>query len=185
MLAAVSINAAFNSKIMDTAVDGTIDYIIAQGKEEELFNDLDEYIRVITNKKAVFDYIEVNTITATTASIKVRATDSDGDNLTYILYMGTSEDNLEEKDRIENVEQGIEVELHGTEINTEILCYYRIDVLDKYAITQSQVSTLQNKKPVITKAEVTDITRTTAKAVIQGTDEDADDKLTYRVLYRR
>ncbi len=65
MLAAVSINAAFNSKIIDTAVDGTIDYIIAQGKEEELFNDLDEYIRVITNKKAVFDYIEVNTITAT------------------------------------------------------------------------------------------------------------------------
>ena len=58
-------------------------------------------------------------------------------------------------------------------------------MLDKYAITQSQVSTLQNKKPVITKAEVTDITRTTAKAVIQGTDEDADDKLTYRVLYRR
>ena len=147
-----------------------------------MFNDADHYIKVATNKKPEFDYVEVKSMTLTSATIKARATDGDGENLTYILYMGTSEDNLVEKAKKENVEQGTEEELLGEGIDTANIVYYRVEVIDAYATIQSQVSTLQNKKPVIEKAEIKDITRTTAKAIIQGIDEDGD-KLTYKIYY--
>ena len=104
--------------------------------------------------------------------------------LTYILYMGTSKDILIEKDKIEKVEHGTEVELEGTEINTGELVYYRVDVLDKYARVESQISTIQNKPPEIKKAEIQDVTRVSAKAVVIGTDEDTA-TLTYKVIYRK
>jgi len=158
-------------------------YAKEQKKEEDLFNEADHIIKVANNKKPVFENIDITGMTATSATIKAKATDGDGENLTYILYMGTSEDSLEEKDKKENIEQGQEVELIGEGIDTTNLIYYRVDVLDKYSKVESQVSTLQNKKPAIGKAEVTDITRTTAVVKIQGTDEDREDKLTYRIYY--
>ena len=89
----------------------------------------------------------------------------------------------QEKDKKENADQGTEVQFEITGIDTTKLYYYRIDVSDKYATVQSQVSILTNKKPEIKKAEIIDVTKITAKVVVQGTDEDAVDKLTYKVYY--
>jgi len=159
-------------------------YATEQKKEEELFNEADHIIKATNNKKPVLENIEVTGMTATGATIKVKATDVDGENLTYILYMGISEDTLEEKAKKENIEQGQEIELIGEGIDTTNLIYYRVDVVDKYATVKSQVSTLQNKKPVIEKTEIIEITRTTVTAKVQGIDEDAGEKLTYKIIYR-
>lgn len=157
-------------------------YKKAQEDEINELNDIDYTMREVLNNKPIFENIEVSEITTTTATIKVRAIDGDKEKLTYKLYMGTDIDNLEEKDIIQNVEQGIDIELIGTEIDTSNLVYYRVDVIDAYTTVQSQVSTLQNKKPVIERAEIIDITRVTAKAVIKGIDEDGE-KLTYKIYY--
>ena len=66
-----------------------------------MFNDADHYIKVATNKKPEFKYIEVTGMTVTTAGIKAAAIDGDGENLTYRLFYGLDKDNLEEKDKKE------------------------------------------------------------------------------------
>ena len=50
ILAAVTINAAFNSGIIDTAVNGAVNYADAQKKEQITFEDLDKNIQDIVNK---------------------------------------------------------------------------------------------------------------------------------------
>ena len=50
ILAAVTINAAFNSGIIDTAVNGAVNYADAQKKEQITFDDLDKNIQDIVNK---------------------------------------------------------------------------------------------------------------------------------------
>ena len=183
ILAAVSLRAVFFDGMIEVATDGVGNYATEQKKEENVFNDADHYIKVATNKKPEFKYIEVTGMTVTTAGIKAAAIDGDGENLTYRLFYGLDKDNLEEKDKKENIEQATEVQFEITGIDTTKLYYYRIDVSDKYATVQSQVSILTNKKPEIKKAEIIDVTKITAKAVVQGTDEDTVDKLTYKVYY--
>lgn len=184
ILAGVSLSMIFNQNgIFSRAEQATDRYGQAKKREENLFNKTEYDIDVAMNKRPVFDYIDVIKITSNSATIKVKATDKDEEKLTYILYMGATEDNLVEKDKKENIEQGIEVELLGEGIDTTLLCYYRIDVKDAYTTVQSQVSTIQNKKPILEKSDIIDVTKITAKANIQGTDEDKEDVLTYRVIY--
>ena len=54
ILAAVTINAAFNSGIIDTAVNGAVNYADAQKKEQITFDDLDKDIQDIV--KQIEDY---------------------------------------------------------------------------------------------------------------------------------
>ena len=54
ILAAVTINAAFNSGIIDTAVNGAVNYADAQKKEQITFDDLDKNIQDIV--KQIEDY---------------------------------------------------------------------------------------------------------------------------------
>ena len=54
ILAAVTINAAFNSGIIDTAVNGAVNYADAQNKEKITFEDLDKDIQDIV--KQIEDY---------------------------------------------------------------------------------------------------------------------------------
>ncbi|MCI8392523.1 MAG: hypothetical protein HFJ23_01280, partial [Clostridia bacterium] len=54
ILAAVTINAAFNSGIIDTAVNGAVNYADAQKKEQITFEDLDKDIQDIV--KQIEDY---------------------------------------------------------------------------------------------------------------------------------
>ena len=54
ILAAVTINAAFNSGIIDTAVNGAVNYADAQKKEQITFEDLDKNIQDIV--KQIEDY---------------------------------------------------------------------------------------------------------------------------------
>ncbi len=55
ILAAVTINAAFNSGIIDTAVNGAVNYADAQKKEQITFEDLDKDIQDIVNKIESYD----------------------------------------------------------------------------------------------------------------------------------
>ena len=55
ILAAVTINAAFNSGIIDTAVDGAVNYADAQNKEQIAFNDLDGSIQEIVKRIEEYD----------------------------------------------------------------------------------------------------------------------------------
>lgn len=158
-------------------------YAESQKQEENLLKDAEHYIKVATNKKPALDYVEVIEMTTTSATVKVRAIDGDKENLIYKLFYGLDKENLEEKDRKDNVEEGQEIEFKITGIDTTKLYYFRIDVIDAYSEVQSQVSTLTNKKPVIEKEEVIEITRVSAKAIIKGMDEDKEDKLTYRIIY--
>jgi len=51
----VTINAAFNSGIIDTAVNGAVNYADAQKKEQVTFDDLDKNIQDIVNKIESYD----------------------------------------------------------------------------------------------------------------------------------
>jgi len=55
ILAAVTINAAFDSGIIDTAVNGAVNYADAQKKEQITFDDLDKNIQDIVNKIESYD----------------------------------------------------------------------------------------------------------------------------------
>ena len=55
ILAAVTINAAFNIGIIDTAVNGAVNYADAQNKEKITFDDLDKDIQDIVNKIESYD----------------------------------------------------------------------------------------------------------------------------------
>lgn len=184
ILSGVSLGTLFSQDgIFSRAEQATDKYGEAKKREGDLINNLGYNIDVAMNHKPIFDYIDVVKITANSATIKVNATDMDEEGLTYILYMGTDEKNLVEKAKKENIEQGIEVELLGEEIDTTQLYYYRVDVKDAYVTVQSPVSTIQNKKPILEKSDIIDITKICAKARIQGTDEDINDILTYRIIY--
>ncbi len=50
ILAAISIGAVFNSRIIDTATNGVVDYIEAQSREELEFDELDQSIKGIVKK---------------------------------------------------------------------------------------------------------------------------------------
>lgn len=181
---AVTIKSLTHDGLASLAAKASESYQKSQNDEINKLNEIEYNIKAGLNKKPVFDYIELSEMQPTSAKIKAKANDTDGDKLTYILYMGTTSENLVEKSKTEKVDSGTEVELEGAGINTGELVYYRVDVLDEYSRIESQVSTLQNKPPEIKKAEITNITRVSAKAVIMGIDEDTE-KLTYKIIYRK
>ena len=110
ILAAVTINAAFNSGIIDTAANGALNYADAQNREQITFDDLDKDIQDIVDK--IKDYggsgedspsnhvptigdVTVTRVDNSTSELRVTATAEDEDEhdtLTYTLLRGTSED---------------------------------------------------------------------------------------------
>ena len=106
ILAAVTINAAFNIGIIDTAVNGAVNYADAQNKEKISFEDLDKDIQDIVNKIENYggsgeeQKLSISTPTVvrvdnSTSELRVTATAEDEDEhdtLIYTLLRGTSED---------------------------------------------------------------------------------------------
>ena len=134
-------------------------YATEQKKEENIFNGADHYIKAWQNKKPEFDYVEVESMTATSATIKAKATDEDGENLTYKLFYGLDRDNLEEKDKKQDIKQGQEVQFEMTGIDVTKVYYYKVSVLDQYVKVDSEIKeTKVNNVPVITPTITRDIT---------------------------
>ena len=120
-------------------------YATEQKKEENVFNDADHYIKVATNKKPNIEILKYSDRTVSSMKITAMATDGDGENLTYKLFVGITRENLvEQTDVKENVEQGTEVSWNVSVADATSTYYYKIIVSDKYADIESSVRETNN-----------------------------------------
>lgn len=150
ILAAVTINAAFSNRIIDTAVNGALNYADAQNKEKVTFDELDGSIQNIVNK--LRDYggrgedrpsnhapivgdVTVVRVDSSTSELRITATAQDedkGDKLTYTLLRGILENDTNptelaiEPEKIE----GREVTFKDTGLEMAQTYYYKIKVSD-------------------------------------------------------
>ena len=114
--------------------------------------------------------------------ITAMATDGDGENLTYKLYLGTTRENLvEQTDIKENIEQGTEVSWTVPVTDSTSVYYYKIIVADRYAEIDSGIRETNNA-PVLGTVEIEkDLDENTGnwvKVKTSATDQE-NDKLTY------
>ena len=157
-------------------------YAKEQKNEENVFNDADHYIKVATNKKPNIEVLKYSERTASSMKITAMATDGDGENLTYKLYVGATRENLvEQLDIKENVEQGTEVSWTALVTDNTSTYYYKIVVSDKYADIDSGIRETNNA-PVLGEINLTkDLDETIGnwvKITTSATDKE-NDKLTY------
>ncbi|MCI9275281.1 MAG: hypothetical protein HFJ24_04740, partial [Clostridia bacterium] len=148
-LAAVTINAAFNSGIIDTAVNGAVNYADAQNKEEITFEDLDRDIQDIVNKIKDYDIggdkedtplnhepvvgdVTVARVANSTDKLTITATaeDLDGDSLTYTLLRGDTEDNIAEIELAPTSISGNTVTFTDTGLTMAKTYYYKVKASD-------------------------------------------------------
>ena len=87
ILAAVTIKILTHDGLAQLAAKAGESYQKSQDDEMGMLNEVEYNIKARLNKKPVFDYIEVSEMKPTSAKIKAKAIDTDGDKLTYILYM--------------------------------------------------------------------------------------------------
>ncbi|MCI8393694.1 MAG: hypothetical protein HFJ24_02390 [Clostridia bacterium] len=150
ILTAVTINAAFNNGIIDTAVNGAVNYADAQNKEKISFEDLDKDIQDIVNK--IENYggsgedspsnhvptigdVTVTRVDNSTSELRVTATAEDEDEhdtLIYTLLRGTSEDDTNPTElslEPENIE-GRTVTFKDMGLEMAQTYYYKIQVSD-------------------------------------------------------
>ena len=149
ILAAVTINAAFNSGIIDTAVNGAVNYADAQNKEEITFEDLDRDIQDIVNKIKDYDIggdkedtplnhepvvgdVTVARVANSTDKLTITATaeDLDGDSLTYTLLRGDTEDNIAEIELAPTSISGNTVTFTDTGLTMAKTYYYKVKASD-------------------------------------------------------
>ncbi len=151
ILTVVSIKAVIGDNLVDVSAEGVANYAKEQKKEEEAFNEVDNYIKVATNKKPNIETLKYSERTLNTMKITAVATDEDGDSLTYKLFLGTSIENLVEQSEIkENIEEGTEVAWTVPVIDNITLYYYKIIVSDKYSNVDSGIiETRKNHLPII------------------------------------
>lgn len=182
ILAAVSLKAVFSDRILDVATSGVDNYVAAQEEEGEEFNNVDRYIKVATNKKPNIEVLKYSDRTASSMKITAMATDGDGENLTYKLYVGETKENLSEQTDIkEKVEQGTEVSWTVTVKDATSVYYYKVIVSDEYADIDSGVRETNNA-PVLGAVTIEkDLDETTGNWVkVKTSATDAEnDPITY------
>ena len=158
-------------------------YAQEQKKEEEMFENVVDYIDVATNKKPYIEVLKYSDRTESTMKITAMARDEDGEPLTYKLFVGTSKDNLvEQLDVKEKVEQGIEVTWTVPVADKSTTYYYKVAVKDRFAEIESEIKE-SNNAPVLENIELEkDIDEETGnnwvKVIARATDIE-NDKLTY------
>lgn len=145
LLAAISINAVLKAGIIDTATDAAIKYEKEQYREKEILDDLDNTIKdalneigentgTKTNNKPVFASVPVGTAVANTNDqmiIEAVATDADeNDILTYTLWFGTSETNLEKTNLTTEAKQGNTISFTQTGLSNDTRYYFKIVASD-------------------------------------------------------
>lgn len=145
LLAAISINAVFKAGIIDTATDAAIKYEKEQYREKDILDDLDNTIKdalneigentgTKTNNKPVFASVPVGTAVANTNDqmiIEAVATDADeNDILTYTLWFGTSETNLEKTNLTTEAKQGNTISFTQTGLSNDTRYYFKIVASD-------------------------------------------------------
>ena len=143
ILAAVTINAAFNSGIIDTAVNGAVNYADAQKKEQITFDDLDKNIQDIVNriesyniggtdgsKKISISNPTIERVAETTSELTITATSKSESesNLTYKLLRGTTEDNITEIELEPEKIEGNTVTFKDTGLEMAQTYYYKVKV---------------------------------------------------------
>ena len=196
LLAAISINALFKAKIIDTATDAVIKYEQEQYREKDMLDDLDNTIKDALialggNRPPIF-LEEAHAIDITRTSMKITATavdedkDSDGnpDTLTYIFYFGTSEDNL--------VKEGSSIDTPAVflkeGLTNGVKYYYRIDVTDGKSEpvkgTVGSAVTTENSIPSVGTPVVTRVANSTDKLTIAVVATDTDDEDLEYTFYR-
>ena len=120
--------------------------------------------------------------TASSMKITAMATDGDGENLTYKLFVGTTRENLaEQADVKENVEQGTEVSWTILVADSTSKYYYKIIVSDKYADIDSGIRETNNAPvlgPVTIEKDLDENTGNWVKVKTSATGQE-NDKLTY------
>jgi len=150
LLAAISINALFKAKIIDTAVNGAVNYADAQNKEQITFEELDRDIQDIVNKIKDYDGSEnkednslnhapivrdviVERVNNSISELTITATveDEDGDSLTYILLRGDTADNITETELEPTSISGNTVTFTDTGLTVAKMYYYKVKVLDE------------------------------------------------------
>ena len=145
ILAAVTIKAAFQDGFLDLATKGAENYTIAQAEEENMMNELENFIkdkvadiegggnkapRFIDGPKSVEEEK-----TNTQITIAMTAIDDDGDDLTYIIkyYLcnedETKGDYIGEK-KIEDVTQGEEQKVDITGLTKDTRYYFEVSASD-------------------------------------------------------
>lgn len=178
ILAAVSLKAVFSDRLLDVATSGVDNYVTAQEEEGEEFNNVDRYIKVATNKKPNIEVLRYSDRTASSMKITAMATDGDGENLTYKLYVGETKENLSEQTDIkEKVEQGTEVSWTVTVKDATSVYYYKVIVSDEYADIDSGIRETNNA-PVLGAVTIEkDLDETTGnwvKVKTSATDTESD-----------
>ena len=154
LLAAISINAVFKAGIIDTATDAAIKYEKEQYREKEILDDLDNTIKdalneigentgAVTNNNPVFADVPVGTAVANTNDqmiIEAMATDADeNDILTYTLWFGTSETDLEETTLTAEAKQGNTISFTQTGLDNDTRYYFKVAVSDGKGDVTSEV----------------------------------------------
>ena len=157
-------------------------YAQEQKNEENILEDADHYIKVATNKKPNIEVLKYSDRTVSSMKITAMATDGDGENLTYKLYVGATKENLiEQTDVKEDVEQGIEVIWNVPVADSTSVYYYKIIVSDRYADIDSGIRETNNA-PVLGEVNIEkDLDENTGnwvKVKTSATDQE-NDKLTY------
>ena len=122
----------------------------------------DPVLQSVAYKEKGTDYITFN----------VRATDTDGDKLTYYVYTGTSKTNLTRKGTLSGQTQGSTVQLKASGLNEYTDYYYRVDVYDGSVTKQGTVSssTIRTYCPGGTKEFI----ECTTCSGLGGYNEDTD-----------
>lgn len=183
ILAGITITYLFgDNSILNKAKSVAETYETEREKEVEGFNNLDRYMKVATNKKPQIEVLKCSNRTASSMKIIAMATDLDGKNLTYKLYVGTTRENLvEQTEKKENITQGTEVEWQISVIDATSIYYYKIIVLDQYGETDSGIRETNNAPvlgTVTIEKDLDEATGNWVKAKVTATDAE-NDKLTY------
>ena len=99
------------------------------------------------NSGPVLASVTLNSKTTSSITIAARATDADGDNLTYMLYTGTSSSSLSLAGISSSIAQGTQTTLSKSSLSSYTDYYYRIDVTDGKATTQGSVNSVRTYCP--------------------------------------
>ena len=162
-------------------------YAMEQRKEEETFNEAEEFIKKATNKRPYIQSINIKTKTINSVVVIGKGTDEDDEKIKYTLYFGEDKENLEQQGEAREVERETEEEWKITGLKDNTKYYYMLEIEDRYVKVQSEIREVItdriNAAPVIEEVRTSkDINGETGKnwfkAVTRGTDEEGD-KLIY------
>lgn len=139
--------------IFSRAEQATTKYGEAKEKEEQLLNNTVKFIDVTTNNKPYIEKVKYSDRTETSMKITTMATDEDGENLTYTLFIGKTRENLEKYGETQEKEQGQEVEWGVSVEDSTTTYYYKVEVKDQYVMVDTGIKETNNV-PIIERIEL-------------------------------